>query len=671
MGATCFVEAVTKFSADTFPSSKTRKKIYRAKFDSGVHKDFQQCYLLYRQLRILTETGGKGIQTFLQTLIAMGVPVGSFTIFSMVALYDHMNIVVWIGNMLMVPGIIILCFTLVGLAATPNVNSKKYFQYWRTHLHTKYDRKRLASCMELAFNLGAIFVLSIRMANVLKYREITASAIKIIQVEVTSSAGPIPPLHRLANETDSVELEERSGYDEGGEGDTTLGEDEGATTATLRDDSEVDKGGAHVREKWGSKFSYILTLIGFAVGFGNIWRFPYVFSDNGGGFPHPILFRPRLHRSPDLLSGALHRTALRKRVINAWHEVSPTFGGIGISCGWLCAVISLYYNVLVAYCFIYWMDSFKSPLPWEDCSSAPPPLPHPSEIPSYLQECEKIGGHSAMYYMNRGVFQISSSITIPGNYSLRLMGCILLTWFIIWLVLFKGVKMLGKVVWFTSLFPYVCILTFLIVVSMQEGAFFGAWRLVQPDWAHLLEPIAWLKGGSQIFFSLGLAQGCLVVFASFNPERNNCHKDAVSISLINSATSMFMACVTFPFIGSLGYRKYKECIDGIHDISTPALTPDFDLHSNSWTLDNAYDIYWMRYSQENFVDFFPSPSEPVQLRYGIGNPAAKDLFTIVDNVTVLFTPKNCSIHAEAMKSGSGTGLVFIAYGEAVLPPSIP
>ncbi|KAH6922028.1 hypothetical protein HPB50_007735 [Hyalomma asiaticum] len=121
------------------------------------------------------------------------------------------------------------------------------------------------------------------------------------------------------------------------------------------------------REKWSNKIEFILSTVGLSVGLGNVWRFPYVAFENGGGafmVPYIVLMivlgRPMYYM--ELVLGQFASDA-QTRSFGGF----PLAKGVGWAMVYACAFISLYYNVLLGYALLYLVYSFRETLPWTTC----------------------------------------------------------------------------------------------------------------------------------------------------------------------------------------------------------------------------------------------------------------------------------------------------------------
>jgi len=58
---------------------------------------------------------------------------------------------------------------------------------------------------------------------------------------------------------------------------------------------------------------------------------------------------------------------LRKGAVGAWNQVSPYLQGVGLASAAVSFNLALYYNTIMAWCIMYLVQSFQSPLPWSIC----------------------------------------------------------------------------------------------------------------------------------------------------------------------------------------------------------------------------------------------------------------------------------------------------------------
>lgn len=76
----------------------------------------------------------------------------------------------------------------------------------------------------------------------------------------------------------------------------------------------------------------------------------------------------------------------------------------------------------------------------------------------------------------------------------------------------------------------------------------------------MLEPKVWKDAATQVFFALGLGFGGVIAFSSYNKRNNNCHFDAVLVSLINFFTSVLATLVVFAVLGFKANIMTKKCV---------------------------------------------------------------------------------------------------------------
>ncbi|EDO46588.1 predicted protein, partial [Nematostella vectensis] len=311
----------------------------------------------------------------------------------------------------------------------------------------------------------------------------------------------------------------------------------------------------HHREGWGSKVEYILATIGFAIGFGNVWRFPYLCQKNGGGaFLIPYFTSLVTMGIPLFFLELAIGQSIRKGSIGVWNNIHPYLGGVGIASVVLSLLISIYYNVLLAWCFIYLFGAFQKELPYSSCPSINGKRVAGTEIP----ECTFAG--RTQYYWYKTALGVSSSLEEGGGLQWHLCLCLLLSWIIVFLCIMRGVKSGGKAVYVTATVPYIVLTIFLIRGLTLDGAVDGIKHMFTPQFDKLKDPQVWLEAATQIFFSLGIGYGSLIAMSSYNPIHNNCRRDAVFVSLMNCATSIYATIVIFSILGFKANRSYDECI---------------------------------------------------------------------------------------------------------------
>uniref|UniRef100_A0A6Q2YE01 Transporter n=1 Tax=Esox lucius TaxID=8010 RepID=A0A6Q2YE01_ESOLU len=390
------------------------------------------------------------------------------------------------------------------------------------------------------------------------------------------------------------------------------------------------------RPAWNSKLQYILAQVGFSVGLGNVWRFPYLCQKNGGGaYLVPYFILLIVIGVPLFFLELAVGQKIRRGSIGVWNYVCPRLGGIGVSSLMVCGFVGLYYNVIIGWSIFYFFQSFQYPLPWAEC-----PIRRNGSLASVEPECEK--SSATTYFWYRQTLNTTSTIADSGGLNIKMTLSLLVAWIMVCLAVIRGIASSGKVMYFSSLFPYVVLFCFLVRGLLLKGSVDGITHMFTPKLEKMLEPQVWREAATQVFFALGLGFGGVIAFSSYNKIDNNCHFDAVLVSFINFFTSILATLVVFAVLGFKANLMCEKCvIENAEKILG---------YLNSNVLSHDLIPSHVNFSKMSLVDYAEM--------YGVIRTVKEGSF---DRLGL----DPCLLEDELNKSVQGTGLAFIAFTEAM------
>lgn len=157
----------------------------------------------------------------------------------------------------------------------------------------------------------------------------------------------------------------------------------------------------------------------------------------------------------------------------------------------------IYYVTLMAWSFSLFFDSWKDPFPWVMTEAE---LTAKKAKIAALKASDptnkKYDGVKASNIWNEDYFyktklNLSAGITDTGTLNWGLVGCMFVSYFLIYFSAWKGVKSTGKMVWVTCTLPYVILTVLLIKGLTLEGSGNGLKYLVVPNWSKVGDIDVW------------------------------------------------------------------------------------------------------------------------------------------------------------------------------------
>ena len=286
------------------------------------------------------------------------------------------------------------------------------------------------------------------------------------------------------------------------------------------------------REQWGSRAGFILAAVGSAIGLGNIWRFPYMAYENGGGaFFIPYLFAMLTAGIPFMIMefGMGHK--YKGSAPRVFARLNSKFEWLGWFQVFIAAVIAIYYVAVIGWAISYFSMSFTQ-------SWGTDPNGH------FFGEFLKLGG--------------DNSPSVLGSIQLHIAIPMAIAWGITFVAIFTGVK--GGIERLSKIMMPLLFLMVLALIGrmlMLPGAFTGLNYLFEPDFSKLTDLKVWSAAYGQIFFTLSVGFAIMLAYSSYLPKKSDVTNNAFMTVLINCGFSIVAGIMIFAILGNMAHEQGK------------------------------------------------------------------------------------------------------------------
>jgi NSS family neurotransmitter:Na+ symporter len=285
------------------------------------------------------------------------------------------------------------------------------------------------------------------------------------------------------------------------------------------------------REQWGSRPGFILAAVGSAIGLGNIWRFPYMAYENGGGaFFIPYLFAMISAGIPFMIMEFTLGHKLRGAAPRAFSKLGVKLEWLGWFQVFIAAVIAVYYVAIIGWAISYLGYSFT----------------------------QSWGADTNAFFFSEYLQLGENSPSKLGNLQMHIVLPMVLAWGITFAAIFTGIK--GGIERASKIMMP---LLFLMVVGLitrvvfLPGALEGINYLFEPDFSKITDPTVWSAAYGQIFFTLSVGFAIMIAYSSYLPEKSDINNNAFMTVLINCGFSITSGVLIFAVLGYMAQDQAK------------------------------------------------------------------------------------------------------------------